>query len=270
MDVQHKQTRQLLTKTSGFLRGYSHSLNPFVGCIFGCSYCYVRRMPVALFRNQEWGTWIDVKKNAGEQLKKELVKAKQKGAVTIFMSSSTDPYQPIEHQEQITRSLIEVMVDHPPDFLFVQTRSPLVTRDIDLFRKLKERIRISMTIETDLDHIRKSFSSTAPPIAARIRALSELTTANIPTQAAISPLLPYSQTFPKMIKEVTNRVCIDNFFMGDGSQGKRTQQLGIKKIFQDLDLEEWYHPDFLQKTIQLFQQHFTPEQIRISREGFHP
>lgn len=80
------------------------------------------------------------------------------------MSSSTDPYQPIEQKEKVTRSLLEVMVEDPPDFLLVQTRSPLVSRDIDLLQQLKDKIRVSMTIETDSETIRKHFTPKAPPI----------------------------------------------------------------------------------------------------------
>jgi DNA repair photolyase len=64
---------------------------------------------------------------------------------------------------------LEVMVENKPDFLFVQTRSPLVRRDIDLFLPLKDRVRVSMTIETDREDIRKHFTSGAPPISESYR-----------------------------------------------------------------------------------------------------
>lgn len=153
-------------------------------------------MPVSTFRGAEWGTWVDVKKEAAELLHKELRKAKAKGEVTIFMSSSTDPYQPVEYREKVTRSLLEVMTEEPPDFLFVQTRSPLVSRDVDLLLQLKDRVRVSMTVETDLEEIRKHFTPGAPPIAARLKALQELADAGVPTQATIAPLLPSSEDFP--------------------------------------------------------------------------
>jgi len=129
-EILYKNPKTILNKGTGFLSGYTHSLNPYTGCSFGCSYCYVRQMPVSLFREGEWGSWVDVKNGAANVLKKELHRAKAKGPVTIFMSSSTDPYQPIEHKEKVTRSLLEIMLEDLPDFLFVQTRSPLVSRDI--------------------------------------------------------------------------------------------------------------------------------------------
>ncbi len=106
-----------INKGTGFLSGYTHSLNPYAGCSFACSYCYVRQMPISTFRPEEWGSWVDVKLGAAALLQKELRKAKSKGKVTVFMSSSTDPYQPVEYKEQITRSLLEVMTLDPPDFL---------------------------------------------------------------------------------------------------------------------------------------------------------
>jgi DNA repair photolyase len=158
----YKYPKTLLNKGTGFLSGYTHSLNPYTGCTFGCSYCYVRQMPVSTFRSEAWGTWVDIKMQAADILRKELRKAKSKGKVTIFMSSSTDPYQPAEYKEAVTRSLLEVMVEDPPDFLFVQTRSPLVRRDTDLLLRLEDRVRVSMTVETDREDIRKHFTPDDP------------------------------------------------------------------------------------------------------------
>ena len=117
------------------------------------------------------GSWVDVKVESAAILRKELKRAKTKGPVTIFMSSSTDPYQPVEAKEEVTRALLEVMVSEPPDFLLVQTRSPLVRRDVDLLQQLGERVRVSMTVETDREEIRKHFTPSAPPIQARLKTL---------------------------------------------------------------------------------------------------
>ncbi|MBB3067103.1 DNA repair photolyase [Paenibacillus baekrokdamisoli] len=266
----YKNPKTLLNKGTGFLSGYSHSLNPYTGCSFGCSYCYVRQMPVSTFREAPWGTWVDIKKDAADIFQKELKRAKTKGPVTIFMSSSTDPYQPIEHKEQITRSLLEVMVSDPPDFLFVQTRSPLVRRDIDLLLRLGERVRVSMTVETDREDIRKHFSPDAPPIPARLKTLQLLADAGVPTQATIAPLLPSSEGFPQLLQPLVNRVCVDDYFMGDGSGGKRTRQLGIHALYKEIGLEEWYHPDSYRMLIERLKKVFSEEQIYVSQKGFEP
>ncbi|MFC3746404.1 radical SAM protein [Paenibacillus sp. GCM10012306] len=266
----YKQPKTLLNKGTGFLSGYSHSLNPYTGCSFACSYCYVRQMPVSIFRKEEWGTWVDIKQGAAELLRKELVRAKVKGPVTIFMSSSTDPYQPVEYKEEVTRSLLEVMVQEQPDFLLLQTRSPLVRRDIDLLKKLGDRVRVSMTVETDLDEIRKHFSPAAPPITARLKTLELLKEAGIPAQAAIAPVLPSSPAFPEILKKLVGRVCVDDYFMGDGSGGKRTRKLGISSLYKEHEIEEWYTPSAWRIVYDRMKAVFAEEQVLLSQQGFAP
>src|SRR5690606_24328924 len=146
------------------------------------------------------------------------------------------------HQEKITRTLLETMAEHPPDFLLVQTRSPLVTRDIDVLKSLNSRVRVSMTVETDRDDIRKHFTPGAPPIPARLKALRQLAEAGVPTQAAIAPVLPSSDKFAPVLRQLVDRICIDDYFMGDGSGGTRTRSLGIEALYAELGLERWYSP----------------------------
>jgi DNA repair photolyase len=268
--VLFKNPKTLLNKGTGFLEYYTHSLNPYTGCSFGCSYCYVRQMPVSTFRQEEWGTWVDVKLEAAALLRKELRRAKGKGKVSIFMSSSTDPYQPIEHKEKVTRSLLEVMAEDPPDFLFVQTRSPLVRRDIDLLLQLGDKVRVSMTVETDLEDIRKHFTPAAPPIAARLKTIQLLVEAGVPVQATIAPILPSSEAFPEILKALVNRVCVDDYFMGDGSGGRRTRSLGIERLYKELGLEEWYSPTAYRLVYDRFSHVFAENQLYLSQEGFAP
>ena len=262
--------KSLLNKGTGFLSDYTHSLNPYTGCSFGCSYCYVRQMPVSLFHKKEWGTWVNIKQEAAALLRKELARAKAKGPVTIFMSSSTDPYQPVEYSEEVTRSLLAVMAEDPPDFLLVQTRSPLVRRDIDLLQEMKDRVRVSMTVETDLEEIKRAFTPNAPPIAARLKTLELLAAADIPTQATIAPVLPSSEAFAHQLRAVVDRVCIDDFFMGDGSGGKRTKKLGISTLYEKLGLTEWYDPSAYQLVYDRMTEVFAPEQVLVSQKGFAP
>ncbi|MGC5327528.1 SPL family radical SAM protein [Brevibacillus sp. SYSU BS000544] len=269
MLIDRRTPSKLLTPASGFLQGYSHTLNPYVGCQFACSYCYVREMPVAKFRGIEWGTWVDVKEQAAEKFRKELRTAKKKGPVTIFMSSATDPYQPVEYKEQITRSLIQVMTEEHPDYLFLQTRSPLVLRDMDLLERLKDRLRISITIETDWEEMRKVFTPQAPPIAARMRALRTFFQAGYDVQAAVSPILPSSDQFVEKLSACTSRVVLDNF-VGDGSGGKRSARLGLLKKYEERDLQKWYAPEAINHVHEQFSKHFTDDQLFISQCGFLP
>lgn len=269
-EIFYKHPKTLLNKGTGFLTDYTHSLNPYTGCSFGCSYCYVRQMPVSLFHEKEWGTWVHIKEGAASLLRKELPRAKAKGKVTIFMSSSTDPYQPVEVSANVTRSLLEVMIEHPPDFLFVQTRSPLVRRDIDLLLLMKDRVRVSMTVETDLEDIRKAFTPDAPPLSARFKTLELLAEAGVPTQATIAPLLPSSELFAHKLRPLVQRVCIDDYFMGDGSGGKRTKKLGISSLYEKLGLREWYDPAAYRIVYDRLKSVFPEEQLFLSQEGFTP
>ncbi|WP_028986747.1 SPL family radical SAM protein [Thermicanus aegyptius] len=270
MNIHDKNAKTILTPAGGYLSGYSHSLNPYMGCPFACSYCYVRQLPVSLFREEPWGSWIEIKRNAATLLPGEIRKARKKGPVTLFMSSATDPYQPLEYKERITQALIQAMLEEPPDFLFVQTRSPLVVRDLPFFRQFGERIRVSMTIETDLENIRKHFTPKAPPLRARLRALRTLTEAGIPTQATIAPMLPFSRKFPSILKEVTQRVALDDFFMGDGARGKRTERLGIRKLFHEIHQERWFDPEAWKKVYPLLKEAFPEITLLVSKKGFKP
>ncbi|WP_241156791.1 radical SAM protein [Bacillus sp. FJAT-42376] len=270
MNTHLKTPRSFLTKTGGFLEDYTYSLNPYTGCAFGCSYCYVRRLPVSLFRQEEWGTWVDVKQAEKEKFKKELQRAGKKGPVRIFMSSSTDPYQAEEAKNEVTRTLLSAMAEEKPDFLFVQTRSPLVKRDIEWFHQLKDRILVSITIETDREDVRKAFAPAAPPIAARMKALEQLTAEGIPSQAAVAPMLPFTETFPEKLRGVTNFITLDDFFQGDGGGGKRSASLGAEEILAGLGENDWFNPDRIQKEQSRFEAVFGKSNVRISRDGFAP
>jgi DNA repair photolyase len=263
---------RLLNPASGYLAGYTHTLNPYTGCAFACSYCYVREMPVAKFRPAPWGTWVDVKEGAAAKLHKELVRERKKGGpITIFLSSATDPYQPIEYRTMLTRSLLETMLEVRPDFVLVQTRSPLAVRDIDVLQQLGSGVRVSMTIETDLEEVRKAFSPAAPPIPARLRALRQLCDAGIPAQAAVSPLLPSSDAFADRLADTgVQRICLDDYFMGDGSLGKRTARLGLQPIYQSLNAADWYDPSAYLRVMEQLKRRFAKEQVRISQAGFMP
>ncbi|RAS80744.1 radical SAM protein [Priestia endophytica] len=262
MNYKNINSKSILTPANGLLTssGFTFSLNPYTGCAFGCSYCYVREMPAAKYRDEDWGEYVDIKVNAASLLEAEARKAKRRGeALSIFMSTATDPYQGIEAKTKLTRSLLEVMVSlkNDIDYLMIHTRSPLVTRDIDLFQEFGEKILISMSIETDIEKVRKIFTPSAPPIAARLNSLKRVTEAGVPTRASISPMLPLSKNIAKNLKKVTNHVALDDFFMGDGSRGQRTDRMGIRKIYERLKLLQWYEPNAYKNILPILEEEFT-------------
>ncbi len=166
-------------------------LNPYAGCILGCTYCYgvgrtafVREMEA--LPSAPWGRWIDVKVNAPEVVARELP-ALAPG--TVRMSPLvTDPYQPVERRYRVTRRCLEVMREsaHTP---VVLTRSPLVTDDLGLFTTMP-RLLVGVSVPTDDDAVRAVFEPGAPPVEARLEALRALRAAGLRTFAVIHPMLP--------------------------------------------------------------------------------
>ncbi len=179
------ETAQILTRATGFISGFDYTLNPYVGCQFGCAYCYAAFF-VSEKRRDDWGYWVDVKRNAVELLTKRRV-LKDKN---IYMSSVTDPYQPVELRIGLTRSILEaVLPESRQPRLVIQTRSPFVTRDIDLFKRFR-KLRVNMTVTTDCDVIRKRFEPMCPSNDRRLEALEQVKAAGIRTGICITPMLP--------------------------------------------------------------------------------
>src|SRR5205085_7863401 len=101
--VYARDTAQILTPASGFMMGYDYTLNPYSGCQFGCAYCYATFFVDSDEKRENWGYWVEVKRNAVELLNKRRRLAGKR----IYMSSVTDPYQPIESKIELTRGIVE-------------------------------------------------------------------------------------------------------------------------------------------------------------------
>lgn len=263
-------SKKILTEAKGYLDvGFTHSLNPYSGCAFACRYCYVREMPIQRFKEIPWGEWLDIKINAAENYRNEIIKLRHKNKpVIVFMASATDPYQPIERKAKVVRGILEEMLENPPDYLQIQTRSPLITRDIDLLTKLKEKCRVlvSMTIETDREDIKQIFAPYAPGIKLRLKALKEVHDAGISTQASISPVLPFTPDFPKAFNGIVDHVWIDTLTIGDGSNGKRSERLGMPNLFEEHGLTKWYRKDIHVAVEKYFKKYFPSDMVRVSKE----
>jgi DNA repair photolyase len=274
IDIKEILAKKILTEAKGYLDvGFTHSLNPYSVCSFSCRYCYVREMPIQRFKETPWGEWVDIKANAGDNYRKEIMKLrKQNNPVNIFMSSATDPYQPIERKANITRRVLEEMIENPPDFLQIQTRGPLITRDIDLLIKLKEKcdVLVSITIETDRDEIRQIFAPYAPGINLRLKALKELHDAGISTQASISPVLPFTPDFPMLLEGIVDHIWIDTLSIGDGAMGNRSLRLGMPALFHEHELSKWYRKDIHVKVKKYFNKYFPIEKVRVSKQEAFP
>src|SRR6476661_4265104 len=213
---------------------HSCSVNPYIGCAFGCAYCYARythryvmeraatdekmtevlgeaynRLPpwLAFERN------IFVKRNAPEVLSRTLRFGSDRhlkllDGETIVIGTATDPYQPAERRFRITRGILEVLAEHPGLSVTIITKSPLITRDIDLLSRINRisdlSIHISLiTLNRDLA---RRIEPRAPTPEARVRALSRLREAGIEAGINCMPVLPGITDNPSDLEALVKRV----------------------------------------------------------------
>ena len=262
--------KSILTRTGGFLDGYTHSLQPYVGCVFRCSYCYVQALPVHLYHGGAWGDYVDVKINAPERLEVELANLKKKGkAVRVFLSSATDPYQGAEAKYRVTRRCLEVFTAMQPDHLVLQTRSPMVRRDFDVLARI-DRAVLNMTLETHDETVCRNLTPHAPSVAARVKTLDAAMDAGISVQVTISPMLPNDpEAFVETIRDRCHRVVVDTYFDGDGSGGKRTERLRIRELYRKFGYQDWYARDAHHALVDALRASMGADRVGFSKEGFN-
>jgi DNA repair photolyase len=210
------------------------SINPYIGCAFGCAYCYARythryvmeraasdeKMTEALGeaynRLPPWLAFernIFVKRNAPEVLSRTLrfgsdrhLKLLQ--GETIVIGTATDPYQPAERRFRVTRGILEVLAEHPGLSVVIITKSPLITRDIDLLSRINRlsdlAVHISLiTLDRDLA---RRIEPRAPTPESRVRALARLREAGIDVGINCMPVLPGITDNPSDLEALVKRV----------------------------------------------------------------
>lgn len=200
MKITEVHSKSVLSKS----KVYGYVVNPYVGCQHGCSYCYARFMKRFTGHKEPWGDFVDVKINALELLNKE-VDRKRRGRV--WVSGVCDPYQPVEKKYKLTRGCLEILVEAGWSVV-VQTRSPLVLRDMDVFRK-SSTIEVGLSIPTSSDEIRATFEPHAPSIDARLRAVESLHQNGITTYAMIAPILPEAENLISALSGMVDYIIID-------------------------------------------------------------
>jgi DNA repair photolyase len=183
---------------------YDYAINPYVGCQHACAYCYARFMKRFTGHKEPWGEFVDVKINAPDLLKTEIRK-KKKG--TVWISGVCDPYQPLEARYKLTRRCLEILVEYNWP-VFIQTRSPLVLRDLDIFKRAKD-VDVGLSITTANDAIRKIFEPRAPSIMERVRTIESLHRNGIRTYVMIAPILPEAENLVGMLAGKVDYFIID-------------------------------------------------------------
>lgn len=206
MDVTEITTKTALVKSK--IPGVAYVINPYLGCGHGCRYCYAgfMRRYARHHAGAPWGTFVEVKVNLLQVLTAELARKKHRGQV--FLSSVCDPYQPVELKYRLTRGCLEILGDFGWE-VSILTRSPLVTRDLDLLATLPE-VSVGLSIPTDDDEVRRVLEPHAPPIPARIATLKRLHAAGLSPWVFIAPMLPLQPArLHELISPYTSRVMMD-------------------------------------------------------------
>src|SRR3970040_2415329 len=180
------------------------TLNPYMGCVHRCTYCYVRAYEKRADRpyDSRYGTSIRVKTNVARVLRWELHKRSWRHE-TVAIGAATDPYQPAEGQYRLTRQCLEVLAAAHNPFGLI-TRGPMIVGDIDVLQEASRRaeVGINVSIPTlDDDVWRKTEPGTSPP-RQRLRAVRRLIDAGIKVNISMAPILPGISDAPEQLEEV--------------------------------------------------------------------
>ena len=201
-DYREEPCKVALNRVKGM--GFAWSLNPYMGCVHRCTFCYVRAFELRADRpfDDRYGRSIRVKTNVAEVLRRELARPSWEQE-TIAIGAATDPYQPSEGRYRLTRACIEVLRDAANPFSII-TRGPLIVRDVDVLAEAARRAQVSVTFSVptlDDEVWRRTEPGTAHP-RQRLRALQTLVDAGIRASVGMAPILPGLSDKPELLEEV--------------------------------------------------------------------
>jgi DNA repair photolyase len=202
VDYREEPCRSALNRVKGM--AFEWSLNPYMGCVHRCTFCYVRAFEKRADRpsDERYGTSIRVKVNVVDVLRRELGRPSWEGD-TVAVGAATDPYQPAEGRYRLTRGCIEAFAEVANPFGLI-TRGPMIVRDLDVLSDAARRAKVSITFSIptlDEEVWRKTEPSTAHP-RQRLRAVKELVDAGIKVGVGMAPILPGISDRPDQLREV--------------------------------------------------------------------
>src|SRR3954466_3868433 len=183
---------------------FDWSLNPYMGCVHRCTFCYVRAFERRADRpsDERYGTSIRVKVNIAEVLRAELARPSWKGN-GIAIGAATDPYHPAEGRYKLTRACLEVLRDASNTFHII-TRGPMIVRDVDVLVEAAKRASVFVTFSVptvDEEVWKRTEPSTAHP-RQRLKAVKALVDAGINARIGMAPILPGISDRPDQLREV--------------------------------------------------------------------
>ncbi|KWT69838.1 Radical SAM domain protein [Hyphomicrobium sulfonivorans] len=184
--------RTIITRNDSPDISFDRSINPYRGCEHGCIYCFARPTHCYLGHSAglDFETKLYARTNAAQLLERELSNPRYQPAC-MAIGTNTDPYQPIERERRIMRSVLEVLerTNHP---VGIVTKSALITRDIDILSRMAERglARAALSITTLDPKIARAMEPRAPTPRRRLEAVKQLAAAGIPTTVMVAPIIP--------------------------------------------------------------------------------
>jgi DNA repair photolyase len=202
VEYREEPCRTALNSVKGM--GFGWSLNPYMGCVHRCTFCYVRAFERRAERpaDDRYGRSIRVKANVAEVLRRELARPSWKGEV-VAIGAATDPYQPAEGRYRLTRACLEVLRDASNPIRII-TRGPLIVRDVDVLVAASRRADVAVTFSIptlDEDVWSRTEPGTAHP-RQRLRALRMLVDAGVRASVGMAPILPGISDRPEQLAEV--------------------------------------------------------------------
>jgi DNA repair photolyase len=190
VDYRIEPCKSALTQVRGM--PFRWSLNPYMGCVHRCTFCYVRHFEQRADRpsDDRYGRSIRVKQNVAQVLGRELARRSWRHE-EVALGTATDPYQPAEGRFRLTRACLEELLASGTPFSIV-TRGPLIVRDVDFLATASREVPVSvyLSLPTLDERVwRTTEPGTAPP-ESRLRAIRALADAGIDVGVGMAPILP--------------------------------------------------------------------------------
>ena len=210
-----------------------------------------------------------VKRNAVALVRRACARGKLASGDIVYMSSVTDPYQPVESKLRLTRAILEAILEAGVQpRLTVQTRSPLVTRDIDLLTRF-DRLRVSFTVGTDSEASRLRYEPHCAAIDRRFAALEELRDADVRIGVAISPMLPLDDVdaFAARLAALDAEEYVTQYFHASSSWSRFAANTTVEAQRKALE-DGWTHAAYEATRHRLAEQLGRP--LLEGNEGFAP
>jgi len=184
--------KTIITRNTSPDISFDRSINPYRGCEHGCVYCYARpsHAYMGLSPGLDFESKLFIKPNAAALLREELTATTYVPA-TLALGANTDPYQPIERDYRITRSVIEVLQEFRHPFGIV-TKSANVLRDLDVLKEMAELglVKVAISVTTLDGKLARAMEPRASTPMKRLSALEILAKAGIPTVVMMGPIIP--------------------------------------------------------------------------------